>query len=254
MHTVHTMAKIAKLRIHIAPVGYEIDRIVLPAIQERADKVWLLLHENKSEDKAGPFISKITKQLEKERIEVINQYHDRRDLFKIIKAVKNIIEKEKQNDLYVNLASGSKIQAIGTMMACMMFNENQNIHPFYVEAKNYPGFEGKQPLSTGIRDIQDVPPYSIKTPDLKLVEALKIIQQKNGKITKKEMAQIAEKQELITINALEKNHSQARFASLDKNIIQPLEEQWKFIQVEKIGRNRWIKITEEGKNAAEFLI
>ena len=68
------------------------------------------------------------------------------------------------------------------------------------------------------------------------------------------MAQIAEKQELITINALEKNHSQARFASLDKNIIQPLEEQWKFIQVEKIGRNRWIKITEEGKNAAEFLI
>ncbi|MEK6931600.1 MAG: DUF6293 family protein [Thermoproteota archaeon] len=254
MHTVHTMAKIAKLRIHIAPVGYEVDRIVLPAIQERADKVWLLLHENKSEDKAGPFISKITKQLEKERIEVINQYHDRRDLFKIIKAVKNIIEKEKQNDLYVNLASGSKIQAIGTMMACMMFNENQNIHPFYVEAKNYPGFEGKQPLSTGIRDIQDVPPYSIKTPDSKLVEALKIIQQKNGKITKKEMAQIAEKQELITINALEKNHSQARFASLDKNIIQPLEEQWKFIKVEKIGRNRWIKITEEGKNAAEFLI
>jgi hypothetical protein len=175
-------------------------------------------------------------------------------LFKIIKAVKNIIEKEKQNDLYVNLASGSKIQAIGIMMACMMFNENQNIHPFYVEAKNYPGFEGKQPLSTGIRDIQDVPPYSIKTPDSKLVEALKIIQQKNGKITKKEMAQIAEKQELITINALEKNHSQARFASLDKNIIQPLEEQWKFIQVEKIGRNRWIKITDEGKNAAEFLI
>jgi hypothetical protein len=24
--------------------------------------------------------------------------------------------------------------------------------------------------------------------------------------------------------------------------------------VEKVGRNRWIKITEEGKNAAEFLI
>ena len=135
MHTIHTMVKIAKLRIHIAQVGYEIDRIVLPAIQERADKVWLLLHENKSEDNAGPFITKITKQLEKQRIEVITQYHDKRDLFKIIKAVKSIIEKEKQNDLYVNLASGSKIQAIGTMMACMMFNDNQNIHPFYVEAK-----------------------------------------------------------------------------------------------------------------------
>ena len=42
----------------------EIDRIVLPAKQERADKVWLLVHDNKSDDKAVPFVSKITKKLE----------------------------------------------------------------------------------------------------------------------------------------------------------------------------------------------
>jgi len=254
MHTVDTiMAKIAKLRVQIAPVGYEIDRIVMPAIQEKADKVWLLLHENKSEDKAGPFITKIKKQLEKQNIEVKEEYHNRRDLFKIIRAVKNIVEQEKANEIYINLASGSKIQAIGTMMACMMFNENENVHPFYVEAANYPGFESKKPLSTGIKEIQNVPPYSIKIPDQKLIDSLKIIQKNNGKLTKKEMAKLAEEQQLITINAKEKNHSMARFASLDKNIIQPLEE-WGFIVVEKIGRNRWIKITKEGKNASEFLI
>ena len=65
---------------------------------------------------------------------------------------------------------------------------------------------------------------------------------------------IAEQKEIITVNAENENHSQARFASLDKNIIEPLEKQWGFIKVEKIGRNRWISITEEGKNAAEFLI
>ncbi len=69
----------------------------------------------------------------------------------------------------------------------------------------------------------------------------------------KEMAKIAEENKIITVNAQEKNHSMARFASLDKNIIQPLEEQWKFIKVEKIGRNRWINLTQEGKNAIEFL-
>jgi len=254
MHTVHTvMAKIAKLRVHIAPVGYEIDRVVLPAKQERADKVWLLVHDNKSEDKAIPFVSKIIKQLEKLRIEVVQESHDRRDLFKIIRAVKSIIEQEKGNEIYVNLATGSKIQAIGTMMACMMFNDDSNVHPFYVEAANYPGFDAKQPLSTGIKDIVDVPPYSIKTPDQKLVDALQIITKHNGKLTKKEMASLAEKQNLITINAKEKNHSMARFASLDKNIIQPLEE-WGFIVVNKIGRNRWIEITEEGENASEFLL
>ena len=255
MHTVDTiMTRIAKLRIQIAPVGYEIDRVVLPAKQEKADKVWLLIHENKSDDKAAPFISKITNQLEKLGIEVVQEYHNRRDLFQIIRAVKNIIQKENGNEIYVNLASGSKIQAIGTMMACMMFNDDSNIHPFYVEAKNYPGFDSKKPLSTGIKDIQDVPPYSIKIPDLKLVDALRIIQDNGGKITKKIMAELAEKQNLISVNPKDEEHrSMVRFTSLDKNIIQPLEE-WGFIKVEKVGRNRWISITEEGSNASEFLI
>ena len=69
-----------------------------------------------------------------------------------------------------------------------------------------------------------MPPYSIKTPDQKLVDALKIIKDNLGKLTKKEMAKLAEENNIITINAKEKNHSMARFASLDKNIIQPLEE------------------------------
>lgn len=247
------MTRIARLRVHIAPVGYEIDRIVLCAKQEKADRVWLLLHENKIDDKAGPFIAKIASQLKKQKIEVREEYHDRRDLFKIIRAVKNIVMHEKGNEIYVNLASGSKIQAVGTMMACMMFDEDGLIHPFYVEAERYPGFEGKAPISTGIKDIQNVPPYSIRVPDQKLVSALKIVLENNGKLTKKEMARYAEERKLITINAREKNHSMARFASLDKNIIQPLEE-WGFVETEKIGRNRWIKITKDGENASKFLI
>jgi len=255
MHTKDTiMAKIAKLRIQIAPVGYEIDRVVLPAKQEKADKVWLLVHENKSQDKAGPFISKIIKKLEKQGITVLQESHNRQDLFQIIRAVKNIIEKESDNDIYVNLASGSKIQAIGTMMACMMFNDSSNVHPFYVEAKEYAGFVGKTQLSTGIKEIQNVPPYSIKIPDAKLIKALKIITDNGGKITKKIMADAAEKNNLISINPKDEEHrSMVRFTSLDKNIIQPLEE-WGFVTVNKIGRNRWIRITEEGQNASEFLI
>ena len=36
--------------------------------------------------------------------------------------------------------------------------------------------------------------------------------------------------------------------------IQPLLEEWNFIEIDKVGRNRWIKITQEGIDAAEFLI
>ena len=245
------MPEIKNLRVHIAPVGYEIDRVVLPAKQMKADKVCLLVHENPSVDSAISFYEKISKQLQKQNMEITKEYHDRLDLFKIIKSVKETITREKGNIIYVNLASGSKIQSIACMMACMMFNDDKNVHPFYVEAKKYLGFSG-EPISTGIRDIQDVPAYEIKRPEQRHVDALRIINESGGRVSKKEMAKLATDNKLIIVNA--ENKSQATFASLDKNIINALENQWKFIKVEKIGRTRWINITEDGKNAAEFLI
>jgi len=173
-------------------------------------------------------------------------------LFQIIKKTKELIEKETSNDVFVNLASGSKIQAIALMMTCMMFGKEKRITPFYAEAKDYPGFAGKQ-MSYGVKNIMQVPIYKMQTPKAEHIKALKIINENKGRITKKLMAKLAKDEELIVVNAKKDNESQATFASLDKNIIQPLEEQWKFIKIEKVGRNRWIQITQEGLNAAEFL-
>ena len=83
---------------------------------------------------------------------------------------------------------------------------------------------------------------------------MRIIKDAGGRIQKKQLAEEAEKRKIIIINAREQNFTQARFASLDKNIVQPLVDTWGFVEVEKIGRNRWIKMTEDGDHAAEFLI
>ena len=69
-----------------------------------------------------------------------------------------------------------------------------------------------------------------------MIDALKIIKSHDGKITKKEMALLAEEAKIITIGAKDENQSQARFASLDKNNIQPLQDQWGFIEVNKVGK------------------
>jgi hypothetical protein len=245
------MPSLTNLRIHIAPVGYEIDRVVLPAKKMKADKVFLLVHENPLADKATKFYDVIDKKLQKLNIETEKVYHNRLDLFQIIKSVKQLIESQQNNSIYVNLASGSKIQSVACMMACQMFNDNSNVSPYYVEAKEYTGFSGEA-ISKGIKEIQAVPSYEIQKPEPKLIQALKIIKNNKGKLSKKEMARICLENKLITINA--ENESQATFASLDQNIISPLEKRWGFIEVEKIGRTRWIKITEEGVNASEFLI
>ncbi len=245
------MPEIPNLRVHIAPVGYEIDRIVLPAKNLRADRVILLVHENPSEDKATKFYQEISERLKKLNIEVTIEHHNRTALFQIIKTVKKLIAQESGNIISVNLASGSKIQAIGCMMASMMFNDNKNVNPFYAEAKEYLGFSGK-PISKGIKDIKSIPAYEIQRPDDKHVQALKIIADSGGRISKKDMAKKALEQKLIIVNA--ENKSQATFASLEKGIISALEKQWRFIKVNKIGRTRWIEITEEGRHASEFLI
>ena len=245
------MTNLTNLRIHIAPVGYEIDRVVLPAKEMKADKVFLLVHENPSEDKATKFYDNIVKKLQKLNIETEKVYHNRLNLFQIIKSVKQLIESQSDDSIYVNLASGSKIQSVGCMMACQMFNDKENVSPYYVEAKEYTGFSGEA-ISKGIKEIQGVPTFEIQKPDSKLIQALKIIKENDGNLSKKEMARLAVENNLISVHA--ENESQATFASLDQNIISPLEKKWGFIEVEKIGRTRWIKITNEGVNASEFLI
>lgn len=238
------------LRIHVAPIGFEIDRIVIPAIERRADKVWLLVDKN--EKKAISFIKEVEGRLGEKNIEVARETHDRGELFNIIKSIKNIIVRESGNNIYVNLASGSKIQAIGGMMACMMFNGSKNVYPLYVEARTYRG-STKKPISEGVKEIKEIPAYEIQIPEEKHIHALKIIMENKLRISKKDMAEIAEEKKLISVNSKD-NMSQARFASLDKNIIQPLQDKWKFIEVEKVGRTRWIKMTDNGKDAARFLL
>ena len=63
MHTKHTkMTNLATFRVHIAPLGFEIDRIVLPLKQTKADKLWILAHDNRSEDLSAPYLEKIKKE------------------------------------------------------------------------------------------------------------------------------------------------------------------------------------------------
>jgi len=255
MHTVDTIMKdMVNLRIHIAPVAFEVDRVVIPAVRMKADKVWLVAHDDVAKDKSIKYRQKIERQLEKKGIKTEVVFANRLRLFPIIKAVTEIIFKERKNDIYVNVATGSKIHAIGCMMACMLFDDRDKIHPFYAQAEKYPEYEGTGQETYGVSEIHSLPTYRIGTPKRELLEALRIIKDAGGRIQKKKMAEEAEKRKIIIVNARDQNFTQARFASLDKNIVQPLVDVWGFVEVEKIGRNRWLKMTEDGDHAAEFLI
>ena len=246
------MSKYEPLRIHIAPLGFESDRIVLPAIDKRADKVVVLIHNDPTKIDAQVYLDDIKRKLKKAKIECVTKELDRLELKSNIKSIRNILcEEGEHNTFYVNVSSGSKIQAVACTMACMMFNKENNLIPYYVKPEKYHDYKGKQ-MSTGFKGIVDLPQYEIKTPDKKFIQTLRIIRENENKITKTNLAIAAEKEKIIEIVSKE-NYEQSRFTTLNKNIIQPLKNDWGFIQEEKIGRTRYVEITSEGKNVLDIL-
>ena len=254
MHTMDTVShEMSNLRVHIAPVGYEVDRVVLSAKKMRADRIYLLVHEEPDED-SPRFLKSCETKLKKANIEVKVVKANRFRIFPIIKTVNDIIRKESKNQIYVNVTTGSKLQGIGCMMACMLCENRDNIHPYYPRPKEYHKLAKGEQLAYGLGGIdEDLPTYEMKTPPKKIVETLGIIQY-YGKITKANLADIAIRTELIIVNAKDENQNQATYASLDKNLIRALEFDWKFVTVEKVGKHRWISLTKEGKYASEFLL
>jgi hypothetical protein len=250
------------LRVHIAPVGFEVDRIVLPAIRKKADRVWLITDKpNHQEDKGSPYAESIAKKLKASNIDCQQASADRIDLFNILRALRTIIMHEKGNHILVNVSVGSKIQAIASMMACMMFKDVATIKPYYVVPEKYNTVlleEKRNQETEGMKDIITLPEYKIEITNEKLIECMHIINQhKDNKITKRELRDLALDRNLIYVGKKdtqdEEEHSdQAAYMALNKNLIEPLMD-WKFIRVEKIGAHHIVSLTDEGVNALRFL-
>jgi len=245
------------LRIHIAPVGFEIDRIVIPAVEKRADKVYLLVHNNKSEDKAGKYITEVKKQLKAAKIESELAATNWRDIESITKKARELIIANPDNHIFINLASGSKNHAIALDRAVMTFPSTDNIHMFYAESKTYKGFSFPQQLSTGVRETKDVPNHRMVIPSDREIQTLKLIHDYNTTyghgIKKKELANKCEEAEIIQINSTRKNESQVKLSALDKGLIKPLKRTWKAVHEEPVGRNKILTLTEEGEYLVKIL-
>lgn len=242
------MTKQTRLRVHVCPIGFEVDRIVEPAISLQADRVWLIVEENATEEKARKFIKKVTAALKKEKIEVKCEKVSRDDLFDNLRGILKIFEEEKTNEIHVNVSAGSKIQAIAGMMISMMFEE-YGATPYYVEPAKY-GKTPSYPQSSGVKCIVDLPKYVMQKPDPTLIEALKIIKE-HPKLNKKQLAKIAIEHKLIESTGDE--ITQGIYGKLNSYIIKPLSKNWGYIHIKKIGTNHQIELSDSGINACKFL-
>jgi hypothetical protein len=243
-------------------VGFEVDRIVLPALQMKADRVWLIIHDKSYEDKGIHFLRVVKERLSKYHIEWREEKADRNDLFDIIRAFRSILVKETGNNIMVNVSAGSKIQAIALTMGCMMF-KNLNAKPYYVVPSSYSPIP-KQPADStnyleqeteGMNDILPLPEYEIAIPSQKLVSCMEIIdRQKNAVVTKKRLRDLALQEDLIRVEGGrdDKSKELAAYMALNKSLLEPLLNR-NYISVERIGGSHKITLTTDGKNILKFM-
>jgi len=137
----------------------------MPAVKMKADRVWLITN-NPDVEEGRKFVKSIQHQLKHEGIECLQMEADRIDLFDILRVLRLIILKEKGNSILVNVSVGSKIQAIASMMACMMFRDIAIIKPYYAIPEKYTSSIAKEEKqeTEGLKDIIPMPDYKIEIP------------------------------------------------------------------------------------------
>ena len=240
------MVKIYRKRIQIAPVGFEVDRVVLPAIREKAEKVYLMVHKDRSKDKATKYAAAIKRKLKAKNIETALVYCDWENIEEITRVARDLILKESSNEVAINLASGSKNHAIGLDRACMTFRKRKHIHPFYPEAEKWTSWKYPKQQSTGVKKIKQISIHRIIVPEPELIEALKEIKKNSVHIpTKKGRVGIRKKDLAI---AMYGDDSKQNLTKLQRNITQKLKKPWYAIDIfDKVSRSDWISLNNEGE-------
>ena len=246
-------------RIHIAFQGFEIDRIAEPIIQNRGDKVYIIIFRDEKTEQFMEQFNIIKKKLEEENIQVIQEKAEIHDYNDVIQKISQIIKEEREQnpscEIFINISVGTKITSIAGMDACRLWN----CTPYYVLPEKYlpEEDEKKSSLSRGIKKIISPPQFEIVKPKKNLIQALKILATKKNGMYKKEFKKRLEEKKLLRIlkkynDPRDPKKKSAEYMALNQQYIIPLKQKWKYIDESDDKRNKKITITKMGFEILEI--
>ncbi len=249
-------------KVHIVPMGYEIDRIEIPLRDIGADRVYLITDLKESET-GTLYLRELTRRirnlvLEKELTVLKCPLWDfRRQMSLFCELVRK--EKAQGNFVYINLSSGSKLSAIAGTLAALMYDAV----PYYAQAEKYnidhPDILGGKiaGITSGVKNILKIPSYTLEPPADEFVIALALLSEKGGKISQKDYIFELEKRgflkDVTSLRGKHKEVTKKGYAKAKRHYFEKLEEKGWAVKKGK-GRSSYIEITEEGKNTFETFI
>jgi hypothetical protein len=230
--------------IHVAPLGFERDRIVAPIRKHNADVVYLL--EDTIHGGRTSYHEAMIEELREDGVRVHVDSADLQDLYDVMAVVTTIAADHAEDIVRVNVSSGPKLADIGCAIACMATSAT----PYYVqpETQVHP-LEG-EPLTRGMVDDERLPSYPIEAISTDQVAILAHLEETNTQsytAKKKDLIEFAEDEELSFMTEANPANDKAKFALLNANVIDPLQEDG-YIDVNPVGRQKQIELTGTGKN------
>jgi hypothetical protein len=232
------------LRIEIAPVGYYVDRIVDPITAHNADRVYLVKAKRKEDDHAAPFRAQVIQRLKrwKPTLDVRVVGTEIWDLGSAVETFSAIIrdEIESGNSVWVNLSTGSKIEAVAAALACMA----QGATPFYVRMESYERPSPSRPLAEGVRSIDVVPTFGLSPPSPAGLATLGLLEENPRGLAKKDLLSGLTESGHIPPESKERSE-QARYARL-QFVLAPLLSAPALATATGVRRATRVRITSRG--------
>ena len=232
------------LRVHVATIDHHLERITEPMINLRADKAYLLTFEE--HDSTSEFLKKTKTILKKHGIPVTVITVDIWNLVSCIGKFREIIDAEKENQVFFNVSAGTKISCISAMLACMIWGcEPYYAKPEYSEIKT-----PKKIKTEKIKEIVSIPTYKMITPKSEYITVLTLLAKNNDKLKKRQLIEELKKLKIISPIGVSSLSKPAEHGQL-KTILEPMIK-LDYVSVEMVGRNSMVTITSQGKNTLDI--
>jgi len=161
----------------------------------------------------------------------------------------NRIKDHEGDDVFINVSTGTNIAGIAGMMAA----QTSDATPYYVQHQT-PGGDGgdeirppDEPIFPKAGPISELPVFELQGPSAEQLQILGYLYG-NETVTKKELIQFAEEQELPFIADTEAKSDEGRYRLLESHIIDPLTEGG-FVRIEKAGREKHVLLEDRGVDA-----
>ena len=240
-------------RVHIVPVGFDDTRVSESLIKGKADRVYFIRFKDDKEGKHKKYFEFIKNELNSKLpgCEKIEKFGNLWDLYECIKLIREIIFEEKKlgNHIYVNVSSGSKSTAIAGMLACMSWQAT----PYYVRLNYSKAKASKSLQKLPVAGIDDLPRYNIIKPNSEHLVVLNLL--KMGKKTKAELIDALDGKIIKQKGPLKENSNDlsihAKHGQL-RTILEPMEKNYGYIQIDKHGRKSDVTITPQGRRTLEI--